>query len=467
MRCLFIFLTCALSLFGAEDFILKKFPSSTKEIIDFTQAALKDFDAEFLEFKDQSLNHLDFTKAVTRWGNIIDPLFTKGIILSYLPLITSNLDVMQKADFELKEVQQKLWMAMNDPKALSIFLTFAKDKKNWHSMSPYQVYTVNHILQNIEGPLKEEALSIQSAISSYKMQSFMYFLGEGKEKTLPKNQKITLLSWNVCLLEGGISMLFGGVIPWQQRIERILSKLQKLDPDVLCLQEVFSPKAGQALIENLKSKYAHFYYNMGPNPIGFSLEALGIPGGLFVASKYPLKKGNFIPFKKEETPSSRTYGFFTADIYSDNKPLARLITTHLQPGSLEKDKEYRALQSKAILASLEKVNLPTLLCGDFNIVKNTPEAKEIFKPYESSSYLGLDFTCCELRDYWWKAKQNVAAFKALPPDKEWLDYFFYLKNSSKVMPELATKILIANDLTHPEEALSDHQILFTGVTFKK
>ncbi len=467
MRYLFIFLTCAISLFGAEDPLLKRFPCSTKEVVDFTETALKDFDTEFLEFTNQSLNHLDFTKTVTRWGNIIEPLFTKGVILSYLPLTTSNLDVMQKADSEVKQIQQKLWIAMNDPKALSIFLTFAKDKKNWQAMPPYQVYTVNHILENIEGPLKEEALSIQSALSAYKMQSFMYFLGDGKEKTLPKNQEITLLSWNVCLLEGGISMLFGGVIPWQQRIERILSKLTQLDPDVLCLQEVFAPEAGVTLIEKLKSKYAHFYYNMGPNPIGFSVETLGIPGGLFVASKYPLKEGNFIPFKKEETPSCRTYGFFTADICNKDKPLARLITTHLQPGSLEKDKEYRALQSKAILASLEKVNLPTLLCGDFNIIKNTPEAEELFKSYESSPYLGLDFTCCELRDYWWKAKQNVTAFKALPPDKEWLDYFFYLKNSSKIRPNLTTKILPASDLTHPEEALSDHQILFTKVTFKK
>ncbi|MBS0627669.1 MAG: hypothetical protein JSS09_05605, partial [Verrucomicrobia bacterium] len=52
----------------------------------------------------------------------------------------------------------------------------------------------------------------------------------------------------------------------------------------------------------------------------------------------------------------------------------------------------------------------------------------------------------------------------LPPEKEWLDYVFYLKNSSKTPPKLSTQVIVVNDLTNPEKALSDHQLLFTTIT---
>ncbi|MES2199463.1 MAG: endonuclease/exonuclease/phosphatase family protein [Chlamydiota bacterium] len=461
MRYLFIFLICISSLFAVENSILKEFPASEEQVIEFTSTALKDFDEHFLTYKEQSLDHLDFTKTVTGWNDVIEPLFLKAATLSFLPLITKNLELLQKANLEVQQMQQRLFVAMNDPKALSIFLHFAKDLNNQKSMTPYQIYIVDHILKTIgEDPLKP-------SLSSYKTQSFIYAKGDHKEKNLPGNRELTILSWNVCFLEGNVSMLFGGVLPWQQRIERIISKIQTLNPDILCLQEVFSPNAGVILVEKLKSQYAHFYYNMGPNPAGFSIESLGIPGGLFVASKYPLKKENFIPYTKEETPPSRAYGFFTAEIYSEDKPLACLVTTHLQPGSEIKDREYRALQTTAILTALKKVEIPTLLCGDLNIEKTSTEAQELFKSYKSGLYQGLDWTCCELRDYWWKSDQNSIAFKKLPPEKEWLDYFFYLKNSSKLAPHLFTEVLVVNDLTHPEKALSDHQILFTTITLKK
>lgn len=465
MRYLSIFLTYSIFSFGIDNSILQEFPTSTKEITYLTSSTLKDFDEQFLEFTKQPLNKLDFNKAVTDWGNIIAPLFSKGIVLSFLSLTTHDPEVIQQANLDVKLLQQKVWMSMNDPKALSVFLHFVKNPENQKSMTPYQVYTVDCILQNIKtSSLQQEVLSAQKSLSNYKSQPFIYTKGDKEEKTLPDDSKITLVSWNVCLFESNISMLFGGVLPWENRIERIMNKIQDLDPDILCLQEVFSSKAGLAIVENLKSKYAHFYYSMGPNPIGFSVDTLGIPGGLFVASKYPLKNENFTSFTKEQTPLYRTYGFFTANIYNKDKPIAHLVTTHLQPGYEEKDKEYRALQSKAILSNLQDIKIPTLLCGDLNIAKGSFEAQEIFKPYESSSYQGIDWTCCELRDYWWKAKQNVEQFSSLPPDKEWLDYFLYLKNSSKIAPKFSTQIIVVNDLANPENALSDHQLLFTTIT---
>lgn len=465
---LLIFFTYSIALFGEQNPITKDFPTSTKEIVDFTNLALKKFDDQFLEFKNQSLKDLDYATTVIKWGNIIEPLFTKAITLSFLPLIVSDLETLQNAKIELHQIEKKIATAMNDPKALALFIDFIKNPKNQKAMTPYQIYSITQILQNIESPnLKKEVSSIKNILSSYKMEPFMYAKGDLPEKSLPKNHEITLLSWNVCMLEAPNSMLFGGVLPWKERIQRIATKIELLNPDILCLQEVFSQHTGDILVQKLKSQYSHFYYNMGPNPPGFSVKTLGLPSGLFVASKYPLKEEKFTPYAKDEIPDYRSYGFFTATIYNNEKPLARFLTTHLQPGDEAEDKAYRALETKAILNSLEKKDLITFLCGDFNIIKNSKEALEMFTSFEASPYQGLDWTCSELRDYWWKAKQDIKAFKALPPEKEWLDYFFYLKNSSKNPPKLFTTLVTVNDPDHPEEALSDHQLLFTSITFNK
>ncbi len=204
---------------------------------------------------------------------------------------------------------------------------------------------------------------------------------------------------------------------------------------------------------------------MGPNPPGFNPSNLGIPAGLFVAAKYPLKNETFTPYTKEQTPSYRAYGFFTADVYNKNKALAKLVVTHLQPGAEQEDLAYRSLQIKAIADSLKGTTLPTFLCGDFNILKGSKEAERLFTSFEPSNYQGLDWTCCELRDYWWKSNQNIEAFKALSPEKEWLDYFFKLKTGIDTSPGFSTSVIVVNDLTCPEKSLSDHQILFTTITF--
>jgi endonuclease/exonuclease/phosphatase family metal-dependent hydrolase len=178
-----------------------------------------------------------------------------------------------------------------------------------------------------------------------------------------------------------------------------------------------------------------------------------------------MEEARFTSYNKDETPLFRRYGFFSVYIRSKEKSLFRLITTHLQPGAGEKDGIYRKNQIRAISDKIKEEGLPVILCGDLNTVKGSKEAEELFAGYVPSGYSGADWTCCELRDYWWKASQNVGTFLKLPPHKEWLDYFFLMKNQAGKKVTLSTEVLVANDPAKPENALSDHQILLTNVSF--
>ena len=91
-------------------------------------------------------------------------------------------------------------------------------------------------------------------------------------------------------------MLFGGVLPWENRVDRIALFLKKSEADILFLQEVFSTTAGNQLYSKLKEQYAHFYLHIGPKISGFDAKNFGIPSGLFVASKYPLENPHFLIF---------------------------------------------------------------------------------------------------------------------------------------------------------------------------
>jgi len=465
MRYIFTLIVLTCSLFSSPKSVLDQFPNSDGQVESKAKSVLAEFDIQYAEFIKQSHRSATFDSVITGWNRLIYPAFHQAAIFSYLPLITQNGDLLKSAGLESKLIAQKLFSSMNNEKALDLVIDFANNAVKLSAITPYERYELGLVLETaLQTPSAEKVKETLSRIKHLPSANFCYQKGEHKEKNLPHSNKLSVLSWNVCCLEGLFPMLFGGVLPWKDRIDRIAGKITELDPDVLCLQEVFSKAANTFLLEKLRKKYSHFYFNIGPNPAGFSVERLGIPSGLFIASKYPLEKASFTSYNDDQTPLFRRYGFFSAYICNKGETLARLITTHLQPGGEEKDGLYRKNQMAALSGTIRGEKAPVVLCGDLNTVKGTEEATNLFSNYTSSSYTGIDWTCCELRDYWWKASQNTEAFGKLPPNKEWLDYFFILKNEPGKRVTLATKILIASDLSKPEDALSDHQILFTDVT---
>lgn len=467
MRYFLFLLVGACALYGSQQSILNEFPSSVEQVTKYTSDALKDFDENFAEFIGQPLDQVNFDKTIVKWNDIVELLVSKGVVLSFLPLTIESSDVIAKGEEEAKRIMHKLYTAMQNPKALSVVLQFIKNTlEKPKSATPFELYLINSMLKSMEkSSCYKEVITLQQKIATEEKVPFTYVKGKKKEKSSFKSKNLTVLNWNVCLFDSNLSLLFGGVRPWSDRMGQIVEKIKSADADIVCLQEVFSQSAGKVLLEKLRSQYAHFYVQIGPNLAGFCLETLGIPSGLFVASKYPLKDAQFTPYIEGQTPPYRGYGFFSADIYNRKKCLGRLVATHLQPGYTKEDAMYRAAQMKAITASLQSVEQPVFLCGDLNIEKNSEEA-EIFQLYHASTYRGLNWTCCELRNYWWKAKQDIADFCGMPLEKEWLDYFFCLNKFPDKTFGMQTDVRVVNDLDHPEEALSDHQMLLTKISFQ-
>lgn len=455
---------------------LANFPRTIEEINQFTSLAITELENGRRKFNTQSLTHVKYENVVLAWNRLIEPFFWKRVILMFLSLATSDVSFLEKTKIAAEYLDKKLSEACNDEKAISIVLNYVKqvmDNPYLESLHPSQTYLLYKLIESIvdglspSHKLRKNAIELQAKFSRHKMLSFTYAKGEAVKKNLPLDKKITILNWNICCFNEGISMFFGGVLPWQYRISRIAHTLQNSHADIICLQEVFSPEANQELYEKLKKNYAHFYMNIGPKVYGFDKESIGIPSGLFVASKYPLKNPHFYSYNAQQTPKIRGYGFFSAEIKNQDTTMARIITTHLQPDSNAQDLEFRHAQLQAILSSITD-KTPTFICGDFNIERNGEEFNKELKTHFENCYTGSDWTCCELRNYWWKAQKDVNKFHALGLCFEWIDYFMRLKDHNyESVKFTSTDILLVNNPLKPEEALSDHQALITSITFKE
>jgi len=264
-----------------------------------------------------------------------------------------------------------------------------------------------------------------------------------------------VLNWNVCFFPESLSLLFGGVLPWEDRIVGVANQIIESDADIVCLQEVFSRESAEKLYHLLEKEYAYFYINIGLKPFGFNTDMIGLSSGLFVASKVKIENPQCILFQK--TPSIRGYAFFSMEIPN----IGNLITTHLNPGNDPIDLIYREEQIREILMFIktQQNTNPVFLCGDLNIERNSSEYKEAIEPNFIDSYQGKEWTCLELRDYWWKAERNIEKFKSFGFSYESIDYYLSLKGRNT--PMLTTHLILVNDPMHPEKALSDHQAMFS------
>ncbi|MEC7838927.1 MAG: hypothetical protein VX777_02685 [Chlamydiota bacterium] len=315
--------------------------------------------------------------------------------------------------------------------------------------------------------LKKRYQSLLAGLPKCSLKTRAQFIaadGMAPAKPFPGNQKVTVLSWNICCLGGSLPSLFGGVLPWYKRVDGIVNKILDTDADIICLQEVFSEECVDALYQRLKEQYAHFYLHIGPRKYSFdSNEIQKLSSGLFVASKYFLDNPSFYPYdiSKNETEFIRGYGLFTAKLF--NKIC--ISTTHLQPGSDDGDKEIRGNQL-AVIKQLADSRITTYLFVDTNIEYGSEEYEKTITPHFYNHYQGKreEWTCCELRDSWLtpnkykkKLTQNSLSF-------EHIDAILEVKRPDKVPSELKYDIISAGDLCSPKNALSDHRALFSTIS---
>jgi endonuclease/exonuclease/phosphatase family metal-dependent hydrolase len=269
--------------------------------------------------------------------------------------------------------------------------------------------------------------------------------------------------------------------PWKERISALTDKILEVDADVICLQEVHTEDSCFSLYDKLKERYIHFYVAIGPRPLGFSLKTLGLPNGLFVASKYPVQHPSFTPFSV--TGYQMNYGIFDFVIANDSTPLGHIYTTHMQ--SLNEN-GFDEIREKEFLQLIEKIqsefqsdfdlNLPHLVCGSLNIAWGSEEPGEtlihhyFYDAYNHgrSAVIAEESTCT---NYFSEFCLTFADYpEAIDENARILDYALLYQPlpGYSVRPlckrcSLKTVLVPMHSIDKPESAISNHHGLLSTI----
>jgi endonuclease/exonuclease/phosphatase family metal-dependent hydrolase len=153
-----------------------------------------------------------------------------------------------------------------------------------------------------------------------------------------------------------------------QRMHKIAEYLQRLDAEIICLQESFDVHHRRLLYEQLGLER---YYASG----GFEetrkvpLASFDTTGGLVIFSKFPIIQYEFIPFN-QFTPSLieriGRKGVLEATIETPYGTI-QVFNIHLHIGKNFLAHNIRVKQLKSVLERMKfHRNLPIILAGDFN-----------------------------------------------------------------------------------------------------
>ena len=183
---------------------------------------------------------------------------------------------------------------------------------------------------------------------------------------------INLLTWNIKMLPGPL----GNGSDDELRARKICDAILDVDPDIVCLQEVFDEGIRSIVNEHLSDAYGNI---IEKSDVRLSLAQ---DSGLFFASKYPITSHMFRPyFNGVMSDALANKGALAVSIDTQDGPIA-VITSHLQAdygdiGEYEDVRRYQISQIAKVSASFSE---PTLIVGDLNISAEENEDPEIPTP---------------------------------------------------------------------------------------
>ena len=169
---------------------------------------------------------------------------------------------------------------------------------------------------------------------------------------------LNIISWNICALPKYFN-LFGDP---KKRIKNIVTKIISYDPDIICLQEVFSSDIKKYLISYFKN-YNCIYSNNC---------YIKLCGGLFIASKYDIIYSNEYIYKNSSGEDSLSCkGILICNILINNQMIS-IFNTHLNADSIfSRVNTCKLIRQKQIeeLVNFIKKNKSqyNILCFDANI----------------------------------------------------------------------------------------------------
>jgi endonuclease/exonuclease/phosphatase family metal-dependent hydrolase len=158
----------------------------------------------------------------------------------------------------------------------------------------------------------------------------------------------------------------------EARIARLGQYLNKISPDLICLQESFDVKHRDDLYEYLGRDQFHIIEEYDRTRRVLLFKHLDWTGGLVTFSRWPISSSRFIPFRRFVDMDFAEYiarkGILETILTTSEGPLC-LLNTHLHAGGLHVDVEtnIRRRQMNQIMKVLVARNdMPIILAGDFN-----------------------------------------------------------------------------------------------------
>lgn len=438
--------------------------------------------AQFVEdAKAQALATVAQVKAIgaeqRSAANTMKPLnqLVSDLIGAFSVLMYMQQSGQRDTEKELAELTTFLSQSlMQDPALPGVLLDYAKQALDGKkTLSPYDHYELQCLLESckpMQGTLNEEGSDLLDDLlaenRTHAQTPFLYLRGEAAEKTCDVSfpeEGVSVLSLNTCFIPHRYPILFGGVyLPWQERIAAVAERILSVDADVVCLQEVHAEQASLVLYEALRHRYTHFYGAIGQRFFGLSASALGLPSGLFIASKYPLERPRFTVFPV--SGFAMNYGFFDCVI----PHRAHVYATHMQSLDHAQFPQIRCAQFQLIVDAMrtdrETESLPGLLCGDLNVPYGSEEPSvALIRAHFIDAYNRhtdhvdeTNSTCCNYFTNHYLAPHKK--LEEIDPEFQILDYALLLKPTEYA---LQTSRVRMNDLGKPLEALSDHHALLT------
>ncbi|MBS0625692.1 MAG: hypothetical protein JSS32_06545 [Verrucomicrobia bacterium] len=290
----------------------------------------------------------------------------------------------------------------------------------------------------------------------YSLQKDGYTHIRGKADEAPIVGKATYFDLNACAAAGGFSITHGGPIDWRLRVDWILEEIRRKQPGTIVLQEIYDTDACEWIVKALENEYAHFFTHLGPT-------VWGSEGGCMVITKHAYSHFSHTMFSNTDWTLRRGYAILELKATPDaDKPIQRIVGTHLHHGSAEESAEKREIQFGEIREGVRARPdvIQTFLTGDLNIELKSDEAQNTFASTLIHHYDGKLPTCTSTLAAKWDPK-----YTNTPP--ETIDYF------SEFAEGLGLPVQLAKGVTcerismytpgNTQKARSDHDALYAEV----
>ncbi len=219
---------------------------------------------------------------------------------------------------------------------------------------------------------------------------------------------------------------------WGRNLNAVIEAIRSADPDIVGLQEVAGPEQLREIAQALDMNHSFEGYDTGSD--------LAPEWGVGILSKYPITSSSGVAMSE-----NRNFIIATIDVGTKIISVANIHRWHL---------EFTEESMPFLMAELAKIQLPTLLIGDFNIM---PKAKMLNAPSKKRLQPVLD----RFLDTAEEARTKTAEF--VRQLGTWhgggrIDYVFTEKGQFSVLD--------AGLVAEKQREASDHVAYFAKLKFK-